>query len=290
MADRSLVGKVAIVTGSGRGLGKAIALALVQAGAKVTITDIDQDVVEQASAEASELGGDGCCLPIVADISEENDINMIVNKTIADLGGLHIVVNNAGLAPPGNPFIKRSMFWELDIAYWRQVVNVNTTGPFLLSRAAVPHLIEQGWGRLISVTTSMDTMLRSGFTPYGPSKAGHEALASIMSKDLEGTGITVNVVVPGGPADTRLVPDGAGIERSALIQPEVMGPPIVWLSTDDAKGVSGRRFRAALWDVNLEPEQAAEQSGAPIGWPDVGGQAVFPTGYTRLPGGPPDRS
>src|SRR5438132_7038777 len=90
----------------------------------------------------------------------------------------------------------------------------------------------RGWGRIVNVTTSLGTMLNAGSPTYGPSKAALEALSAIMAKDLDGTGVTVNVLVPGGVTNTPMISDEAGYDRDKLIQPEVMVPPLLWLVSD----------------------------------------------------------
>jgi short chain dehydrogenase len=123
--------------------------------------------------------------------------------------------------------------------------------------------MRHGWGRVVNVTTSLGTMLNAGSPTYGPSKAALEALSAIMAKDLDGTGVTVNVLVPGGLTNTPMVSDDAGFDRAKMIQPEVMAPPLIWLVSDAAGKVTGRRFLAVHWNPNLPPEQAAEIAGDP---------------------------
>src|SRR5438874_9202194 len=107
---------------------------------------------------------------------------------------------------------------------------------------------ERNWGRIVNVTTSLGTMIRSGSPTYGPWKAALEAVSAIMAKDLEGSGVTVNVLVPGGVTNTGMVPQQAGFDRAQMIQPEAMAPPLVWLVSDAAGGVTGHRFLAVHWD------------------------------------------
>ena len=123
-----------------------------------------------------------------------------MSRTISELGGLHILVNNAGtnprtlgLASGGGGNLPN--FWENSSEAWTRVVSINFNGPFFMARAAVGHMLGQGWGRIIGITTSMDTMYRKGGSPYGPSKAGHEALVATMAQELEGKGVTANVLV-----------------------------------------------------------------------------------------------
>ncbi|MEE8519167.1 MAG: SDR family NAD(P)-dependent oxidoreductase, partial [Dehalococcoidia bacterium] len=205
MVDGPLTGKVAIVTGSGSnpGLGRVIALALAGAGASVAMTDVDRDGLERCANEVRELAGDDAVLPIVADASVPADAERTVLETIDGLGGLHILVNNAGIsvASAGLGGQRDQKVWEIEPEAWARVIAVNLGGAFLMSRAAIPHLMAQGWGRIISVTTSLDTMIRGSNTPYGPSKAAHEALLSAMAQELDGTGVTANVLIPGGGAD-----------------------------------------------------------------------------------------
>ena len=117
--------------------------------------------------------------PIIADVSSWEDAQRAVQTTISEMGGFHVLVNDAGINP------RSEGFFEINPADWTRAISVNFTGPFMMARAAVPHLREQGWGRIIGVTTSYTTMLRGA--PYGPSKAGHEALISVMAHDLRDT-------------------------------------------------------------------------------------------------------
>jgi NAD(P)-dependent dehydrogenase (short-subunit alcohol dehydrogenase family) len=108
-------------------------------------------------------------------------------------------------------------FWEITPDQWRRFVAVHTTAPWALANAVVPEMMRQGWGRIINVTTSLGTMLNVGSPTYGPSKAALEALSAIMAKDLDGTGVTVNVLVPGGVTGTPMISDEAGFDRDKLI-------------------------------------------------------------------------
>jgi NAD(P)-dependent dehydrogenase (short-subunit alcohol dehydrogenase family) len=102
-------------------------------------------------------------------------------------------------------------------------------------------------------------MLNAGSPTYGPSKAALEALSAIMAKDLDGTGVTVNVLVPGGVTDTPMISDEAGFDRAKLIQPEVMVPPLLWLVSEAAGKVTGRRFLGVHWDPALPPEPSGRE-------------------------------
>ncbi len=281
MAERPLEGKVAIVTGAGSpiGIGHAITMGLVRAGAKVALTDINQEWLEQSISEVREIGGDECAISIISDVTDPRSCQDTVDATIAQLGGLHILINNAGTNPRAAGLGTTSgatptNFWENSTEAWSHVVAVNLSGNFYMARAAVVHMLEQGWGRIIGVTTSMDTMWRKGGAPYGPSKAGHEALVSIMAQELEGTGVTSNVLVPGGATYTNLTYSGDPGLRDRLIQTDVMQKPAVWLASNDSGEFNGQRIIAYYWDDSLPLEERLAKCSAPAAWPQLGRQAI----------------
>jgi len=280
MAQGVLRGRVAIVTGAGspRGTGHAMAIGLVRAGARVAMLDINQEWLAQSLAQVQEAGGAGCAVAIVTDVTDPDAVERAVRQTIAELGGLHILVNNAGTNPRAAGFdIASKNFWDIPVAAWNRVVAVNFSGAFYLARAVVGHLRAQGWGRIIGVTTSVDTMHGKGRVPYGPSKAGHEALVATMAHDLEGTGVTANVLVPGGPTNTNFFSSKKSeAERAALIQPEVMQAPVVWLASDASQTCNGRRIIAYYWDKQLPLEERLAKASAPAAWPQLGKQAISP--------------
>ena len=186
---KPLDGKVAIVTGAGSptGLGRAMTLALVRAGARVAMLDVDEGWLERTDDEVRAVGGDDCALPLVCDVSDPDSAEEAVRGTIAGLGGLHVLVNNAGMMNPSARGSGGTSFWDIAPETWSRIVAVNSSGPFYMARAAVGHMLAQGWGRIIGVTTSVDSMYRAGLCPYGPSKAIHEALVALMAQELEGT-------------------------------------------------------------------------------------------------------
>jgi NAD(P)-dependent dehydrogenase (short-subunit alcohol dehydrogenase family) len=119
-------------------------------------------------------------------------------------------------------------------------------------------------------------MLNAGSPTYGPSKAALEALSAIMAKDLDGTGVTVNVLVPGGITNTPMVSE-SGFDPAKMIQPEVMVAPLLWLVSDAAGKVTGRRFLGIHWDPELPPEQAVEKAGAPVAWTSIATMPIAPS-------------
>jgi NAD(P)-dependent dehydrogenase (short-subunit alcohol dehydrogenase family) len=263
--------KAAIVTGAGRGIGRSMALGLAHAGANVVITAArNRDEIERVAAEAAQGKAPGKIRPIVADAAKEEDARRVVDEALREFGGLHILINNAGR---GMRFVSEKFFdtptkfWETDPAVWRTIVDTNVNGPFLMSRAAAPHMMQQRWGRIINISINHETMRRAGFSPYGPSKAALESETIIWAQDLAGTGVTVNALLPGGATDTGMVPqDIAPHLRAKLLHPDVMVPPLLWLASEDANSVTGSRFVANLWDPALPPAQAAEKSRIAAGW------------------------
>jgi NAD(P)-dependent dehydrogenase (short-subunit alcohol dehydrogenase family) len=279
MAQGILRGKVAIVTGAGSpiGTGHAMALALARAGARVALLDLNREWLAQSLREIEEVGGRGCALAMETDVSDPEAVERAVGRTIADLGGLHVLVNNAGTTPRAGGFTAGSRnFWEVPVAAWNRVIAVNLSGAFYMARAAAGVLLAQGWGRIVGVTTSMDTMYRKRASPYGPSKAGHEALVALMAQELEGSGVTANVLVPGGPTNTNFFATDAKVDRAALIQPEVMQAPVVWLASDASAAVNGRRIIAYHWDEKLPLDERLAAASAPAAWPQLGKQAITP--------------
>ncbi len=285
MTERSLEGRTALITGAGRGLGKAMAEGLAARGAKIALIDLEQDVLASAVADVQAAGGQGCALPLAADVTDTQRAAEVVQETISSFGSVDILINDAAMGPQ---FFSNDItgdgpkFWEVDNNLWLRVLTVNAFGPQLMASAVVPNMVEQGWGRIINVTTSLDTMFLSGCGAYGPSKASLESNTRIMAKDLEGTGVTANVLIPGGPANTRMITEATGIPREDLIQPQVMQAPAAWLCTNDADKTNGMRFIAALWDDSLPLLERLEQAGAPTAWAQIPSKAIRPDGVASL--------
>jgi len=216
---------------------------------------------------------------IRADLTDSTSFDTIVSAVLGESGRIDVLVNNAGIGQDSIRSDRRRnpiRFWEITPEQWSRFVAVNATGPLMMARAVVPHMLRAKRGRIVTVTTSLGTMLREGYILYGASKAAAEAATAIMSADLAGTGVTANVLVPGGMTDTRIIADGAVADRSRLLRPEIMAPPLVWLVSDAAAQVTGRRFLAVHWDTSLPPAEAAEKCGAPIAWKSIATMPIEP--------------
>lgn len=251
--------------------------ALTAAGHNVGICDINAEAVLHLERDL----GDTRALGLVADVSDPTSCAQAVERVARHFGTVHAVINNAalgmGLVRPDH-FTRTVQIEDITPDLWQRFMAVNLSGPFFMTKAAMPFFRGQRFGRVINVTTSFFTMLRGGFAPYGPAKAGLEAWTASLAAELHGTGITANVVVPGGPADTPMVPTDSFPNRAVLVPPERMAPPMLYLLSDEAAEVTSQRFVAAHWDPALPDAQAAAQAGAPAAWPDIAQSPVWPGG------------
>jgi len=264
-------GFVAIVTGGARGLGRAMALGLLRDGFRVVIAHLPTSASEMQALNilAAREGSESRLFAVECDVTKWEQCRETVERTLDRFGALHGLVNNAGIGMQGfgNVLVgKRKPFYEVDADAWRRAVDVNVNGPFLMAKAVAPHLVKQGWGRIVNIETSLYTMMMDGFSPYGPSKAALESATVIWSKDLAGTGVTVNALAPGGPADTRMIPEAEVGDRANLIQPDLMAAPIVWLMSPQSDGTNGRRIIAKEWNAERLRSEPIEKIGVPAGW------------------------
>jgi NAD(P)-dependent dehydrogenase (short-subunit alcohol dehydrogenase family) len=271
-------GQVAIVTGAASGLGRAMTLGLLTAGIDVAGVDRNADGLAAVAAAARERQARGTLHAVGADLADSAAFDRIVAGVLVQFGRIDVLVNNAGIGQSGVRANQRRnpiRFWETTPEQWSRFLAVNGTAPIMLARAVLPHMLARNSGRIITVTTSLGTMVRAGYLLYGASKAAAEAAMAVLSNDLASTGVTANVLVPGGVTDTPLVGDDAG-DRSRMLRPEVMVPPLLYLVSDAAAAVNGRRFIGADWDASLPPVQAAEQAGAPIAWMSIARMPIEP--------------
>ncbi|MDC0032933.1 SDR family oxidoreductase [Alphaproteobacteria bacterium] len=261
-----LDGKTVIITGGGGSLGRAMAETLVQNGASVVLADINGPAAASAATHLADKF-DGRAMSVTCNITNADDCECVVTQAIEKFGGLHVLVNNAGKGPANierAPRTRSFKFWEADPDAWQEIITTNVNGTYLMSRAATPHLVRNGWGRIVNISTGISMMQRVESSPYGVSKAAIESETMIWAQDLAGTGVTVNSLQPGGAIDTPFFHEAG---RKAMVAqgrkpllPSVLESPIVWLTSDHSNGNTGGRFVASLWDDSLPMHEAASQS------------------------------
>jgi gluconate 5-dehydrogenase len=242
-----------LVTGGTSGLGLAMAAALAEAGATVALTGRSGGRARMVAAGLSGAVG------IELDVRDDSSVARAVDEAWSTLGGVDMLVNNAGIGmrTVNERFMTHPQgFWEVPPAGFRAVIDTNLTGYFLVAREVTPRMLTAGGGRLVNIAVSESTMHRAGFVPYGPSRAGSEALSRIMAADLRDTGVTVNLLLPGGATATGMLPGDAVPDGRRILDPAVMGPPIVWLASDEAAGVHDERIVAADFDRWLRDRRA----------------------------------
>lgn len=222
--------------------------ALAEAGARVVLTGRTEQRVQDAATRIA-LGATG----LIMDVRDEQSVSAGVERALTILGGIDVLVNNAGIGMRTvNPdFMTEPIgFWQVSPDGFRDLLATNVLGYFLVARAVVPHMLEAGHGKIVNISVSETTMRRKGFTPYGPSRAATDALSHIMAADLAGTGIDVNLLLPGGATRSGMTPDSAPEDMQATwLDPAIMGPPVVWLASPASDGLTDQRIIATEFAV-----------------------------------------
>jgi gluconate 5-dehydrogenase len=246
--------RTALVTGGTSGLGLAMAGALAGAGLRVAVAGRSG---ERAEAVAGRLPG---AFGVELDVRDEKSVASAVAAAWSRLDGIDLLVNNAGIGMRTvNPrFVTEPRgFWTVAPDGFRDVIATNLTGYFLVAREITPRMLDAGGGRIVNVSMNHATMTRAGFVPYGPSRAGAESLSLIMAADLRETPVTVNMLLPGGATRTGMVPDEHAAGLRNLLEPEIMAPPIAWLASAEASGVTGERIVATEFEQWLNDRRKA---------------------------------
>jgi NAD(P)-dependent dehydrogenase (short-subunit alcohol dehydrogenase family) len=256
-----LEGKVAIVTGGGRGIGRAIAEGFAKEGCLLVVTAARERAEVDTVASSC---GPYRALALLADVTDPAACRRVAQEALDRFGRIDVLVNNAGrgMKYVSQDFLTRgTRFWETDPAQWRLIIDTNVNGPFFMASAVVPHMLPRKSGAIINISMNYETMKRKGFSPYGPSKAALESETIIWAQDLEGTRITVNEILPGGATETGMIPDGIDDAlRARLLKPKVVVPCAVFLASEEGRNLSGRRLVAIDWTPE-KPEGMAASLG-----------------------------
>jgi NAD(P)-dependent dehydrogenase (short-subunit alcohol dehydrogenase family) len=255
--DKVLLGKVAIVTGANQGLGLQIARKYASSGADLMLCARNEKLLEAATHEVTMLAGPGQKIICqVADVSNESDVNKLVAETIAQLGGCHILVNNAGVYGP------KGEIESIDWADWIRAIEINIFGSILMSRAILPHFKMQHYGKIIQLSGGGATSPMPRLSAYAVSKAAIVRYAETLAEEVRGSGIDVNAIAPGA-LNTRMLeeilaagPDKVGkdfYERS-LRQKETGGAGLnkgadlaLFLASSKSDGITAKLI-SAVWD------------------------------------------
>jgi NAD(P)-dependent dehydrogenase (short-subunit alcohol dehydrogenase family) len=231
-----LNGKVALITGGGRGIGKAAALAYARAGAKLAICARTPGEIEAAAKEIRALGAD--CLALPCDVAEEEEVNKFVAAVVKKFGRIDVLINNAGVMTRPAPVT------EYDASKWDYTMAVNLRGPFLMAKAVLPVMFKSGGGSIINVSSSIGRGAYANFAAYGASKWGLEGFTQILAAEVGGRKVRVNSVEPGYVA-TKLT----GFHGSA---PESVTEVFVFLGSDEGSHVSGHMLSSSSWRSELK--------------------------------------
>jgi len=263
---------VAIITGGSRGFGRAMTLGVAQEGyAVVAVGQIAADIGLLAS-EIADTPLTERVVPIVADLRHPAECDRVMSLARGQFGAVRILINGAGLTftyiwPDLYRRPSLPQFWEATDEIVHTVINANYVAADQMARRVAPHMVAQGRGGIVNVTTKLDTMNRSTSGIYGASKAALEMAMEIWAKGTTATGLTINIVNPGAGADTpgmaEEIRDASREGRIApLLKPTQMLPPLLWVLSPDANSLNGYRFDATLWD---SPAEAGRRVARPAG-------------------------
>jgi len=236
--------KVAIVTGGGRGIGRAIALGYAKEGADLVLISRTKSEIEAVADEIRSFGR--YAISIVTDISEESDVNNMVEEAYAYYKHVDVLVNNAGILDKDLFEIK-----DLELSRWNKIIGINLTGTFLCSRAVIRKMISQNRGCIINISSGLGKRGRAGYNAYSASKSGVDRLTEILADECRKYNIAVNSLEPGGATKTRMLErtDPARAPKGGILSPERMVPPAIFLATQDSNSLTGTFIVANEWNA-----------------------------------------
>jgi NAD(P)-dependent dehydrogenase (short-subunit alcohol dehydrogenase family) len=232
--NATLQDKVALITGASQGLGRALALAFAKEGARVVVNARSEESVRPVAGEVEGVGAEA--LAVAADVSKGADVERLVGETVGRFGRIDVLVNNAGLLGP------RVAIEEYPEDEWRRVIEANLTGPFLASKATIPHMSEGG--SIINVVSGVSVEGRAEWGAYSVSKFGVEGLTQILAAELAERGVRVNAVDPGGMRTDMRAAAYPEEDPQTRITPGENTAVFLYLASDGSKDVTGERFKA----------------------------------------------
>ena len=269
LEDFSLDGKVAVVTGASRGLGKAMAIALGRAGADVCVVSRSQDQLDKVAEEIRELGVRS--IGISADLTDSNQVDNMINRTVDEFGAIHILVNNAGIVqtPGGKSDSDGGESPAVDISdeEWHLGMDTNLSSCFYCSRAAAKYMIKQKWGRIINITSVAGVRGTRGSPIYSAAKGGMVMFSKALAQQWAQDGITVNIIAPGSYPwrffEGVTNADFANLRGSRIPikrpgDPKELGPLVVFLSSEASSYTTG--------ELIVVDGGALEAAAAPAGY------------------------
>lgn len=229
-------------------------IALLRAGARVALVSRGPSApLDETLRRAALVAPPTQWVCAHGDLRDPGDCERVASEATRALGPVDVLVNNAAIPNVG----EGEPFWRISTQDWVTTTRTNCDSVFFMSRAVAPGMIARGFGKIVNVSTSDRSMARPRFSPYGPSKAFVETCTRMWAKELEGTGVTMNVLIPGGAVDTQA--DLTGKPGAGKYQPaEVIAPALLWLASDASNGRNGEKYVANLWDENLAPDASAE--------------------------------
>ena len=237
--EKILRGKVALVTGGSRGIGRAIAAAYVQRGASVFICGRNANDVGAVLREIQRT--DGVIYGIAGDVGRAQDVESIVGKTRERFGTIDVLVNNASILGPREPIA------NYPLSAWEEVLRINLTGIFLMTRAVLPMMLERKSGSIINVTSGVGRQGKARWGAYAASKGGLEAFTQVLADEVSQSGIRVNSVNPAATRTQMRAHAYPAEDPAILPTPEEITPIFIYLASDASAGVTGQSLEARDW-------------------------------------------